>query len=56
MIPAVKEGQILPSREAHTNTRLHHSHQRGIDGNSTDSAALIVLAGDLFLRKTCKVS
>jgi hypothetical protein len=44
-IPTVKEGQVFPSREALSNAGLHRSHQRGIDGNTTDGAAAIVLAG-----------
>jgi len=44
-IPSVKEGQIFPSREALAMAELHRSYQRGIDGNPTDGASAIVLAG-----------
>ena len=44
-IPTVKEGQIFPSREELATAGVHRSHQRGIDGNSTDGASAIVLAG-----------
>ena len=44
-IISVKEGQIFPSREALASAGVHRSHQRGIDGNSTDGASAIVLAG-----------